>query len=95
MNACELVDKKIKDLKIVVNGAGAAGIACIDLINSYGADKKNFIMVDSKGVIYKGRKENMNELKEAHAADTDARTLEDALKDADLFIGVSAKDALS
>ena len=95
MNACEIVGKKIENLKIVVNGAGAAGIACIDLINSYGADKKNFIMVDSKGVIYKGRKENMNELKEEHAAETDARTLEDALRGADLFIGVSAANVLS
>jgi malate dehydrogenase (oxaloacetate-decarboxylating)(NADP+) len=79
----------------VVSGAGAAGTACIDLINSYGADKKNFIMVDSIGVIYKGRKENMNAFKESHAAETTARTLADALKGADLFIGVSAAGALS
>lgn len=75
INAVHFSGKKFEDLRIVCNGAGAAGIACVNLICAYGARKQNCIMVDSRGVIYKGRQEGMNQWKEAHAIDTDARTL--------------------
>ena len=95
VNALEFTGKKIKDAKIVVNGAGAAGIACANLAITMGIDKDNVILCDTKGVIYKGRTEGMNDYKERLAANTDARTLEDAMVDADIFFGVSAKGALS
>ncbi len=95
INALELVGKKIEDVKIVVNGAGAAGIACANLAITMGIDKNNVILCDTKGVIYKGRTNGMNEYKERLAAETDARTLEDAMVDADIFFGVSAKGALT
>lgn len=95
VNALELTGKKIEDVKIVVNGAGAAGIACANLAITMGIDKNNVILCDTKGVIYKGRKEGMNEYKERLAAETDARTLADAMVDADIFFGVSAKGALT
>lgn len=80
---------------MVVSGAGAAGIACIELMQKYGVKKENTTMCDSKGVIYKGRRENMNEWKEKHAVETSKRTLEDAIKDADVFVGVSVANALT
>ena len=80
---------------MVVNGAGAAGMACLNLIQSYGAKPENCLMVDTKGVIYKGRKEGMNKWKEEKAVETDKRTLEDAITGADVFLGVSVKGALS
>jgi len=95
INALELIGKKVEDVKIVVNGAGAAGIACANLAITMGIDKNNVILCDTKGVIYKGRKEGMNEYKERLAAETDARTLADAMVDADIFFGVSAKGALT
>lgn len=95
INAVELSGKKFEDLRIVVNGAGAAGIACLKLIQRYGAKKENSIMVDTKGVIYQGRKEHMSKEKEEMACNTDKRTLEDAVRDADVFIGVSVKGALT
>jgi malate dehydrogenase (oxaloacetate-decarboxylating)(NADP+) len=95
INACELSGKNFKDLVFVVNGAGAAGIACLNLIKSYGASPDKCYMVDTKGVIYKGRKEGMNKYKEEHAVETEKRTLAEALEGADVFIGVSVKDALS
>ena len=95
INALEIIGKKIEDVKIVVNGAGAAGIACANLAITMGIDKNNVILCDTKGVIYKGRTEGMNEYKERLAAETDARTLEDAMVDADIFFGVSAKGALT
>jgi len=95
VNALELTGKKVQDAKIVVNGAGAAGIACANLAITMGIDKNNVILCDTKGVIYKGRKEGMNAYKERLAAETDARTLADAMKGADIFFGVSAKGALS
>ena len=95
VNACELVDKKMEDIKIVINGAGAAGIACADFYIALGAQKKNIIMCDSKGAIYKGRTAGMNEFKEAYAVETDARTLSDAMVDSDVFIGLSAANILS
>ncbi len=95
INALHISGKKIEDCRIVVNGAGAAGIACLELIKCIGARHDNCIMCDTKGVIYQGRKEGMNQWKSAHAANTDARTLEDAMKDADVFLGVSAKGAVT
>jgi malate dehydrogenase (oxaloacetate-decarboxylating)(NADP+) len=95
INALELTGKKIEGVKIVVNGAGAAGIACANLAITMGIDKNNVILCDTKGVIYKGRTAGMNLYKERLAAETDARTLEDAMVDADIFFGVSAKGALT
>ncbi|KEO61053.1 NADP-dependent malic enzyme [Thioclava indica] len=95
INALELSGKKIEDCKIVLNGAGAAGIACLELIKTMGAKHDNCIMCDTKGVIYQGRTEGMNQWKSAHAAMTDARSLEEAMKDADVFLGVSAKGAVT
>lgn len=95
MNACEIVGKKFEDLKVVLNGPGAAGIACINLIMTAGIKPKNIIACDSNGVIYKGRTEKMSALKEKYAADTKARTLTEALDGADVFLGLSVKNALS
>ncbi|MEA3362513.1 MAG: NADP-dependent malic enzyme [Thermodesulfobacteriota bacterium] len=95
LNALEIVGKDVTQCKIVVNGAGAAGIACANLAITMGIDKNKVILCDTKGVIYKGRKEGMNEYKERLAAETDARTLADAMVGADIFFGVSAKGALS
>ncbi len=95
INALEIVGKKIENAKIVVNGAGAAGIACANLAITMGIDKNNVILCDTKGVIYKGRTEGMNEYKERLAAETDARTLDDAMVGADIFFGVSAKGAVT
>jgi malate dehydrogenase (oxaloacetate-decarboxylating)(NADP+) len=95
LNGLELVGKKVEDAKMVVNGAGAAGIACANLAITMGISKDNVILCDTKGAIYKGRTEGMNAYKERLAADTDARTLADAIKGADIFFGVSAKGALS
>ncbi|WP_288949547.1 malic enzyme-like NAD(P)-binding protein, partial [uncultured Paracoccus sp.] len=95
INALELSGKKIEDVRIVLNGAGAAGIACLELLKSMGARHENCIMCDTKGVIYQGRTEGMNQWKSAHAVVTEARTLEDALRGADVFLGVSAKGAVT
>ncbi len=95
INALYLVDKKPEDVKVVVNGAGAAGIACAKMILHIGVKKENIIMCDSKGVIYKGRKEGMNPYKEQFAQDTNLRTLAEAMKGADVFIGVSVKGAVT
>ena len=95
LNALHISGKKIEDVKIVLNGAGAAGIACIELLKSMGARHENCIVADTKGVIYQGRTEGMNQWKSAHAVKTDARTLEDAMKGADVFLGVSAKGAVT
>ncbi|MER3469403.1 MAG: NADP-dependent malic enzyme, partial [Thermoflexus sp.] len=80
LNALELVDKRIDEIKVVINGAGASGIACADLWVKLGVRKENLIVLDTKGVIYKGRKEGMNPYKERFAADTDARTLAEAIR---------------
>lgn len=95
INACIVTKKELGDVKIVVNGAGAAGIACLKMAITCGAKPENCILCDSRGVIYKGRGKGMNEWKEAHASDTKKRTLAEALDGADVFIGVSVKDALS
>jgi malate dehydrogenase (oxaloacetate-decarboxylating)(NADP+) len=95
INALELSGKKIGDVRIVLNGAGAAGIACLELLKSMGAKHDNCLMCDTKGVIYQGRTEGMNQWKSAHAAKTDARSLDDAMRNADVFLGVSAKGAVT
>ncbi len=95
INALEISGKKIEDVKIVLNGAGAAGIACIELLKSMGAKHANCIVCDTKGVIYQGRTEGMNQWKSAHAIPTDLRTLEEAMDGADVFLGVSVKGAVT
>jgi malate dehydrogenase (oxaloacetate-decarboxylating)(NADP+) len=95
INALHISGKKIEDCRIVLNGAGAAGIACLELLKAMGARHDNCIMCDTKGVIYQGRTEGMNQWKSAHAAKTDARSLDDAMKNADVFLGVSAKGAVT
>lgn len=95
MNAMLLTNRKLEDVKIVVNGAGAAAISCVELIKRFGAKNANVTLCDSRGAIYKGREDGMNQWKSAHAVDTDARTLADAVKGADVFLGVSVRDALT
>ncbi len=95
LNALELTGKKIEDVRIVLNGAGAAGIACIELIKAMGAKHENCIVCDTKGVIYEGREAGMNQWKSAHAIPTDLRTLNEAMVDADVFLGVSVKGAVT
>jgi malate dehydrogenase (oxaloacetate-decarboxylating)(NADP+) len=95
LNALELTGRDISDCRLVVNGAGAAGIACIGLVCALGLPVKNVTLCDTKGVIYQGRKEGMNQWKSAYAAKTRARTLAEALKGADIFFGLSAKGAMT
>lgn len=95
LNALELTGKKMSEIRLVVSGAGAAAMACADLLFTFGFRPENLLMVDSKGVIYKGRKEGMNPFKEAFATETEARTLEDAMRGADAFFGLSAKDLVT
>ncbi|MEE9388195.1 MAG: NADP-dependent malic enzyme [Paracoccaceae bacterium] len=95
INALHISGKKIEECRIVVNGAGAAGIACLELIKTMGAKHDNCLMCDTKGVIYQGRTDGMNQWKSAHAANTTARTLEEAMDGADVFLGVSAKGAVT
>ena len=95
INALETVGKKIEEIKIVVNGAGAAGIACAQMALTLGADPKKMILCDTKGVIYNGRSEGMNEYKQRFATDLPCRTLEEAMVEADVFFGVSSKGALT
>ena len=95
INAVELTDRDLKTCKLVVNGAGAAGIACLELALAMGMQKQNIILCDTKGVIYQGRKEGMNQWKSAYAAKTKARTLADALEGADALFGLSVKGAVT
>jgi len=95
LNALEIVGKKMENVKIVVNGAGAAGVACANMALTLGARPENLFACDSKGVIYKGRTEGMNLYKERLAVETDLRTLEEAMVDADVFFGVSVKGAVT
>lgn len=95
INAMEITGKKFEDIKVVLNGAGAAGHACIKLIWKYGGKKENTIVCDTNGVIYQGRTVGMNPYKDEVAAETDRRTLADALKGADVFIGVSGPNCVS
>jgi malate dehydrogenase (oxaloacetate-decarboxylating)(NADP+) len=95
INAAHLTGRKLEDLKVVVNGAGAAGIACLELIKSMGVKAENVILCDTKGVVYRGRTEGMNQWKSAHATETKARTLEEAVKGADVILGLSKKGAFT
>ena len=95
VNACEITNRDISKTTVVVSGAGAAAIATAKFLLELGVKKENVIMCDSKGVIYKGRKEGMNEYKEFFASETKARTLADAMKGADSFVGCSAKGLVS
>ena len=94
INALDISKKSIKDIKVVVNGAGASAMACADLFKNMGVPKKNITMIDRKGVIYQGR-ENLNEWKSSHAIDTKDRNLSDAIENADVFLGLSARGALT
>jgi len=95
INALELTGRDIKSFKLVVNGAGAASIACMELLASMGMPKSNMVLCDTKGVIYRGRKDGMNQWKSAFAVETKSRTLADALKGADAFFGLSAAGTVS
>ncbi|MBE0597942.1 MAG: NADP-dependent malic enzyme [Desulfuromonadales bacterium] len=95
LNALEITGKKIEEIKIVVNGAGAAGVACANMALVLGARPENMYLCDTKGVIFKGRTEGMNLYKERLANDTSARTLDEVMVGADVFFGVSAKGALT
>ena len=94
INALDISNKKPGDVKVVVNGAGASALACANLFKSIGIKTQNIIMLDRKGVIYKGR-DNIDHFKSAYAAETKLRTLKDAIKDADVFLGLSAKNVLT
>ncbi len=95
INAIHLTGRDIKTTRLVCNGAGAAGIACLDLIKSIGFEPANVILCDTKGVVYRGRQEGMNQWKSAHAVETPLRTLSEAMEGADIFFGLSAKGALT
>ncbi|MDA7445858.1 NADP-dependent malic enzyme [Candidatus Pelagibacter ubique] len=94
INALDISGKLIKDIKVVVNGAGASAIACTNLFKNSGVPSENVIMLDRKGVVYRGRTEGMDQWKSAHAVETKKRTLEEAINGADVFLGLSAKGAL-
>ena len=95
INALHLTGRDMANTRLVCNGAGAAGIACVELVKALGMPSDNVILCDTKGPIYKGREEGMNQWKSGHAVDTDARSLAEAMDGADVFFGVSAKGALT
>ncbi|MEC7155668.1 MAG: NADP-dependent malic enzyme [Pseudomonadota bacterium] len=95
INALHLTGRDISDIRVVSNGAGAASIACVELFKSMGVPHENIILVDRSGVIFQGREASMNQWKSAHAVKTDARTLEDALVGADVFLGLSVAGAVT
>src|SRR5207253_477367 len=95
INALDLTGREIKSTKLVCNGAGAAGIACLELLKAIGFTPDNIILCDTKGVVYQGRREGMNQWKSAHAVKTSARTLAEALAGADVFFGLSVKGAVT
>jgi malate dehydrogenase (oxaloacetate-decarboxylating)(NADP+) len=95
INALQLTRRELSAARIVINGAGSAGIACAELMKAMGATPKNVILCDTRGVIYQGRQDGMNQWKSAHAAKTKARTLAEALAGADIFLGLSAKGAVT
>jgi len=95
INALDLTGRDLRTTKLVVNGAGASGIACVELLKALGLRPTNVILCDTKGVVYRGRREGMNQWKSAHAVDTKARTLADAVKGADILLGLSAKGAFT
>lgn len=94
LNALEIVNKKIEQVKIVINGAGAAAVSCTKLYMALGAVKENIIMCDSKGPLHKGRT-NLDEIKKQFITDADVATLQDAMKGADVFVGLSVADAIT
>jgi len=94
-NGLRIVEKKFEEVKLVVSGAGAASIACVDLLVSMGLQKKNVRMIDRTGVIYAGRKDGMNPWKQGYAVETSDRTIEDAIEGADLFMGLSGPGVLN
>ncbi|WP_415295027.1 NADP-dependent malic enzyme [Candidatus Pelagibacter sp. Uisw_113] len=94
INALDISGKSIKNIKVVVNGAGASAIACTNLFKNSGVPGENVIMLDRKGVVYRGRTEGMDQWKSAHAVETKKRSLEEAINGADVFLGLSAKGAL-
>lgn len=95
LNALELTGRELRDFRLVVNGAGAASIACLDLLHFMGMPRENVIICDTKGVVYRGRTDGMNQWKSAYAAQTKSRTLADAMEGADAFFGLSVKGAVS
>ena len=95
INACHIQGRRLEDVKLVLCGVGAAGIASLELMKAMGVKHENCIAVDTTGVIYRGRTESMNQYKSAHAVETQCRTLADAMVGADVFIGLSAKGALT
>ncbi|GAA5096959.1 NADP-dependent malic enzyme [Bartonella acomydis] len=95
LNALKLTGRDMQNTRLVCNGAGSAGIACIELIKAMGFRSENIILCDTKGVVYEGRKEGMNQWKSVHAVRTDKRTLVEAMEGADMFFGVSAKGAIT
>jgi malate dehydrogenase (oxaloacetate-decarboxylating)(NADP+) len=95
LNALDLTERDVKTTRLVCNGAGAAGIACLELLKAVGFAPENLILCDTKGVIYQGRTDGMNQWKSAYAVKTKARTLEQAMIDADVFFGLSAKGAVT
>ncbi len=95
LNALELVDKRLDEVRVVISGAGAAAIASADLLLKLGVRRDHLVLVDSRGVVYRGRSEGMNPYKERFAADTDARTLADAVREADVFYGLSVANVLT
>ncbi|HLI10119.1 MAG TPA: NADP-dependent malic enzyme [Alphaproteobacteria bacterium] len=95
INALDLTGRELKKTRMVMNGAGAAAIACADLLVKMGMPQENIILCDSKGVVYRGRKEGMNQWKSTYAADTKLRTLAEALAGADVFFGLSVKGAVT
>ena len=94
INAMDLTGRDMTSGKLVINGAGSAGIACAELLKAMGMPNDNVVMCDTRGVIYQGRKDGMNQWKSGHAIDTDARTLEDAMRGADMFFGLSVQGAV-
>ena len=95
INAADITGRQLKDVKLVVNGAGAAAISCVELAKALGVRAENVIMCDTKGVVYQGRTEGMNQWKSAHAVDTNKRTLAEALDGADVLFGLSIKGAVT
>ncbi len=95
INACHLTGRELRDTKLVVNGAGSAAIACVELLKAMGMRPEHIVLCDTKGVVYQGRTEGMNQWKSAHAAVTKARTLTEALEGTDVFFGLSVKGALT
>jgi malate dehydrogenase (oxaloacetate-decarboxylating)(NADP+) len=94
-NSLEIVGKKHEDIRIVISGAGASAISCAELAIRWGVKRANIMLVDSRGVVYQGRKEGMNKYKERFLVETDARTLADAVRGADVFYGLSVADVLT